>query len=137
MLSVSHPATLLAFSAAMTLAGASIFLEGKDIQYVMHTAYKAAYPDATHYMHIKNITRLVSHSNRVTAAVALHAAGLSIEYIAYRLRWKAASVETYLRECYHKSIGDVTQKQAITHRRRQSCRPRRLILARGFSPFLY
>jgi DNA-binding NarL/FixJ family response regulator len=77
----------------------------------MRAACEAAYPDPTHYLRI-HIKRLVSHTNRVTAAVALRAAGLSIEDIAYRLRWKAASVETYLRECYQ-SIGDVTQK-AIT-----------------------
>jgi hypothetical protein len=88
-----------------------VFLDGNDVQYVMRTACIAAYPDHTHYMRL-HIKRLVSHSNRVTAAVALRAAGLSIEDIAYRLRWKAASVETYLRECYQ-SIGDVTQK-AIT-----------------------
>lgn len=74
----------------------------------MRTACKAAYPDATHYMRL-NINRLVSHSNRVTAAVALRAAGISIDDIAYRLRWKAASVETYLRECYQ-AIGDITLK---------------------------
>jgi hypothetical protein len=92
-------------------SGTFRFLEGKDVQSVMRAACLAAYPDATHYMRL-NIHRLVAHSNRVTAAVALRAAGLSIEDIAYRLRWKAASVETYLRECYQ-SIGDVTQK-AIT-----------------------
>jgi hypothetical protein len=92
-------------------SGVFLFIAGKDIQHVMRTACKAAYPDATHYMRI-HITRLVSHSNRVTAAVALRAAGLSIEDIAHRLRWKAASVETYLRECYQ-AIGDITQK-AIT-----------------------
>jgi hypothetical protein len=92
-------------------SGAFVFLTGKDIQHVMRDACKAAYPEPTHYMRL-NITRLVSHSNRVTAAVALRAAGLSIEDIAHRLRWKAASVETYLRECYQ-AIGDITQK-AIT-----------------------
>jgi hypothetical protein len=89
-------------------SGAFHFLTGKDIQQVMQTACLGAYPDATHYLRI-HIKRLVSHSNRVTAAVALRAAGLSIPDIAYRLRWKAESVETYLRECYQ-SIGDVTQK---------------------------
>jgi hypothetical protein len=92
-------------------SGEFLFIDGNDVQYVMRAACTAAYPDASHYMRI-NISRLVSHSNRVTAAVALRAAGLSIEDIAHRLRWKAASVETYLRECYQ-SIGDVTQK-AIT-----------------------
>jgi hypothetical protein len=89
-------------------SGAFRFLTGNDIQQVMQTACLGAYPDASHYLRI-HIKRLVSHSNRVTAAVALRAAGLSIEDIAYRLRWKAASVETYLRECYQ-SIGDITQK---------------------------
>ena len=74
----------------------------------MRAACKAAYPDATHCMRI-NINRLVSHSNRVTAAVALRAAGLSIADIAFRLRWKAESVETCLRECCQCS-GDLTQK---------------------------
>ena len=74
----------------------------------MQTACLGAYPDATHYLRI-HIKRLVSHSNRVTAVVALRADGFSIDNIAYQLRWKAASVETYLRECYQ-SIDDVTQK---------------------------
>ena len=74
----------------------------------MLAACLGAYPDATHYLRI-HIKRLVSHSNRVAAAVALRAAGLSIEDIACRLRWKAVSVETYLRECYQSS-GNVPQK---------------------------
>jgi hypothetical protein len=77
----------------------------------MHAACTAAYPDPMHYMHL-NIKCLVSHSTSVIAAVAFRAAGLSIQDITYRLRWKAASVETYLRECYQ-SIGNVTQK-AVT-----------------------
>jgi hypothetical protein len=89
-------------------SGAFRFLTGNDVQHVMRAACLGAYPDASHYLRI-HIKRLVSHSNRVTAAVALRAAGLSIDDIAYRLRWKAESVETYLRECYQ-SIGDVTQK---------------------------
>jgi hypothetical protein len=89
-------------------SGAFAFLHSKDIQQVMRAACKAAYPDAKHYMRI-HINRLVSHSNRVTAAVALRAAGQSIADIAFRLRWKAESVETYLRECYQ-CVGDLTQK---------------------------
>ena len=77
----------------------------------MQTTCLGAYPDATHYLRI-HIKRLVSHSNQVTAAVVLGAAGLSIDDIAYRLCWKAASVETYLRECYQ-SIRDVTQKAIV------------------------
>jgi hypothetical protein len=49
-------------------------------------------------MHI-NVHRIVSHSNRVTAAVALRRHGCDIPTIAFRLRWKPESVDHYLREC--------------------------------------
>jgi hypothetical protein len=50
-----------------------------------------AYPDPDHYMR-KHIDCLVSHSMRVTACVALDAAGMTHEEIAFRLRWSVASV---------------------------------------------
>ena len=40
----------------------------------------------------------MSHSLRVTACVALAAAGLSHEQIAFRLRWSVPSVQFYLRD---------------------------------------
>jgi hypothetical protein len=45
------------------------------------------------------VQRIVSHSNRVTAAVALRRQGADIPTIAFRLRWKPESVDHYLREC--------------------------------------
>jgi hypothetical protein len=64
------------------------------------------YPDPAHYLR-QHIDRLVAHSTRVTAAVALRAMGWTIPSIAVRLRWKTESVETYLRECFQ-DIGAMT-----------------------------
>lgn len=80
----------------------------------MRAACKATttYPNAMHYMRL-NISRLISHSNRVAAATTAlcTVVGLAIEDINHWLRWKATSVETYLRECcYYRSIGELTQK---------------------------
>ena len=72
----------------------------------MRDACRKAYPDPKHFLRI-NITRLVAHSNRVTAAVALFVQGWTIERIADRLRWTPASVKHYLRESSH-AIGDMT-----------------------------
>jgi hypothetical protein len=58
-----------------------------------------AYPNPSHYLRI-HISRLVPHSNRVTAAVCLKMGGAKDEEIAFRLRWNVASVPTYLRECF-------------------------------------
>ena len=74
------------------------FLKSDDVIKVMRKACVLAYPDEHHYYRI-NIHRIVSHSNRVTAACALRAAGLEIDAIAARLRWKPDSVSHYLREC--------------------------------------
>jgi hypothetical protein len=52
-----------------------------------------------------NITRIASHSNHVTGAVALSQAGLTIDAIAHCLRWQPASVTFYLRE----SASDIGQ----------------------------
>jgi hypothetical protein len=56
-----------------------------------------AYPDPTHFLRVHS-HRISSHSARITAAVALHHAGLSIEDIAQRLRWTPEAVAFYLRE---------------------------------------
>ena len=55
------------------------------------------YPDPQHYLQ-QHINNIASHSNRVTAAVALSQSGMSIDEIAHRLRWKPESVAFYLRE---------------------------------------
>ena len=73
-------------------------LRSLEIITVMRQAVLSAYPDPTHYYCI-NIKSVVAHSNRVTAAVALFSLKLSIEDIAFRLRWKPESVQHYIREC--------------------------------------
>jgi hypothetical protein len=50
----------------------------------------------------------MSHSNRITAAVALYNAKVSIPVIAFRLRWCVDSVTFYLRDCF-KAIGPLTE----------------------------
>jgi len=64
----------------------------------MRKAVQAAYPDPNHCYRI-NIKAVVTHSNQVAATVALFSMKLSIEDIAYRLRWKPESVQHYIREC--------------------------------------
>ena len=66
-----------------------------------------AYPNPKHYCRI-HIAGIVSHSNRVFAALCLKLGGASDEDIAFRLRWHVSSVPTYLRECYN-GIDDVMQ----------------------------
>jgi hypothetical protein len=74
------------------------FLRDSDVTSVMREACLDTYTDPNHYLH-KNVQRIVSHSNRVTAAVALRRQGADIPTIAFRLRWKPESVDHYLREC--------------------------------------
>jgi hypothetical protein len=56
-----------------------------------------AHPDPNHYLR-RHIEQLVSHSYRVTAAVALSNAGVSIDDITFRLRWNSDAVRRYLRD---------------------------------------
>jgi len=78
--------------------GTYTYLRSSEIIVVMRQAVTTAYPDPLHYYRI-NIKAVVAHSNRVTAAVALFSMKLSIEDIAFRLRWKPESVQHYIREC--------------------------------------
>jgi hypothetical protein len=80
------------------------FLTGKHVQETLRLGCTLAYPDPQHYLR-RNITCLVAHSNRVTAAVCLRLGGADIPTIAFKLRWSVASVETYLRDCYQ-LVGD-------------------------------
>ena len=75
------------------------FIRDYHITQVIRKMCIRAYPDSSHYLRI-HIHRLVPHSNRVTAAVCLKMGGAQDEEIAFRLRWKVASVPTYLRECF-------------------------------------
>jgi len=79
--------------------GTMAFLRDLDVRDVLRAACIRAYPDPTHYCRI-NIAGLVTHSNRVTAALCLSLGGASIDEIAFRLRWEPGSVPTYLRECF-------------------------------------
>ena len=83
------------------------FIHARDVTSVMRTSVDLAYPDPQHYMRI-NRHRVVPHSNRVTAAVALFKAGASNDEIAFKLRWHPNSVPTYLRACFH-SLGDMLE----------------------------
>jgi hypothetical protein len=85
-------------------------LLSKDVVHSLRTACVAAYPDPSHYCRI-NCKRLVTHSNRVTAAVCLLIGGCTLDEIALRLRWKRDSVPTYLRE--HVAFIDRTMQGAI------------------------
>jgi hypothetical protein len=76
-----------------------ICLRDKDVRDVLRAAYQRAYPDPTHYCRI-NMTGIVAHSNRVTAALCLLLGGATIDEIAFRLCWELGSVPTYLRECF-------------------------------------
>jgi hypothetical protein len=87
------------------------FLRDSHIKDVLRAMCVRTYPDPQHYLRI-HITRLVPHSNRVTAAVVLHMGGASISDIAFRLRWNEASVPTYLRECFQ-DVGSIMET-AIT-----------------------
>lgn len=89
-------------------AGQFAFLMGCHIKSVMQDACRLAYPDPQHYMR-QHIHCIMSHSNRVTAAVALKNAGVPDEDIAFRLRWSLEAVKFYLRDCY-KAIGHLTAK---------------------------
>jgi hypothetical protein len=89
-------------------AGDYKFIRGDDVSKVMRYACTIAYPDSRHYMRM-HIDRIMAHSNRVTACLALHQAGVVVEDIAFRLRWQVPSVQFYIRESYSK-IGDLTQK---------------------------
>ena len=91
--------------------GQFVFLTGKDVAEVMQAACIRAYPNPDHYLR-RNIRLLQSHSNRVTAAVALSNAGVPIDIIAARLRWNVESVKFYLRDCF-RAIGPLTEKAII------------------------
>jgi hypothetical protein len=87
------------------------FLTGDDVSRVMQKACVLAYPNPDHYMR-RHIQLIQSHSNRITAAVALFNAGVSIPTIAHRLRWSEESVQFYLRDCF-RAIGPLTQKAIL------------------------
>jgi hypothetical protein len=74
------------------------FITSSDVIRIMRQTCLLTYPDKEHFLN-KNVDRIVAHSVRVTAAVALFNMKYSIDEIAYRLRWQPQSVQHYLREC--------------------------------------
>jgi hypothetical protein len=82
-------------------------LKDNNVRDHMRMACTLAYPNPAHYCRI-HIGGIVSHSNRVTAALCLKLGGASDEDIAFRLRWQVGSVPTYLRECFN-GIDEVMQ----------------------------
>jgi hypothetical protein len=88
--------------------GRIVCIRDKDVRDVHRMSCIRAYPNPNHYCRV-NIDGLVSHSNRVTAALCLQLGGASIDEIAFRLRWKPGSVPTYLRECFN-GIDTIMQK---------------------------
>ena len=85
-------------------------IRDSHVRDTMRAACRSAYPNKDHYCRL-HIDEIVSHSNRVTAAVCLKIGGAKDEEIAFRLRWHISSVPTYLRECMN-SI-DTLMQQAI------------------------
>lgn len=89
------------------------FLKDREVTERMQTACLHAYPDPNHFMRA-NIKQVVTHSNRVTAAVCLQKGGATIQQIAFKLRWKPDSVEPYLRDCFDLVGGSLEQTIAGT-----------------------
>lgn len=79
-------------------AGGYRYITGSDISTFMRQTCITVYPNPNHYLRL-HVKRLMAHSLRVTACVALHFAGVSAEDIAFRLRWNVDSVKFYLRDC--------------------------------------
>jgi hypothetical protein len=108
MLSVPADFPIGAFRKHGQSSGEFTFIKGENVQRVMQEACVWGHPNPDHYMR-KHIHLIQSHSNRVTAAVAMFNAGIPIETIANRLRWSVESVKHYLRECTTK-IGFLTER---------------------------
>jgi hypothetical protein len=85
-----------------------VFLKGDNVSSVMQWACVLAYPNPDHYMR-RHIHLLHSHSNRITAAVAMYNAKVPFDTIAVRLRWSVDTVKFYLRDCF-KHIGELTEQ---------------------------
>jgi len=102
------PTWSLSSGICITTVHGYTFITGEDVSSVMQFACKLAYPNPNHYMRL-HIHLIQSHSNCITAAVALFHAGIKIPVIAYHLRWHEESVSFYLRDCF-KAIGSLTAK---------------------------
>lgn len=70
------------------------YLTGSKIAEILQATASQAHPDLTK----DEISRFSSHSGRVWALVLLDEAGMSPEFIQFRLRWLGASYRLYLRD---------------------------------------
>lgn len=86
-------------------------VRGPHMRAFMRRACRIAHPDPKHHLR-RYIHCLTSHCCRVTAAVALFNAGISIDVISFRLRWNSDAVRIYLRDCY-RSIGSLTSNALV------------------------
>lgn len=105
-LTPSQPLGVCSFEPTKSWPHHYTYLRSKDMIRVMRSVAVETYPDPLHYMR-QDITSIDCHSNRVTAALALHLSGLSDEQIAFKLRWSPESVKHYIRDC-NKHIGQAT-----------------------------
>jgi hypothetical protein len=110
MLGIPEDFPIGTFSSPCQSSGEYTFIKGIHVQRVMREACVLGDPNPDHYMR-KHIHLIQSHSNLVTAVVAMFNAIVPIETIANRLRWSMESVKRYLHECTTK-IGALTE-QAI------------------------
>ena len=90
-LSSNHP--LAIFSDNGTVSGKPEFIRSAHINTTLQHAATAVY----HITDPAAIARFTSHSIRVGACVALHAAGVQQQDIKFALRWKSDSFYNYLR----------------------------------------
>jgi len=79
-------------------SGSFTYLQSADIIKIMRMSVDIAHPDPNHHYRL-NRAAIVAHSNRATAAMALHANGRPIPKIAFWLCWKPELVEHHIREC--------------------------------------
>ena len=92
----------LPLGAFMDAEGKICTIRAKHMEKAIRQSCEHAYPDKNHYLR-QHIKRLMSHSIRVFACVALKDAGVAEEDIVYRLRWNSDAVKFYTRDCYRLS----------------------------------
>lgn len=73
------------------------YLASDQVSQALRALVLRVYPDPAHRLH-RNVSAFMMHSLRVTACLALWAAGFSEEQIAFRLRWHSDAIRLYIRE---------------------------------------
>jgi hypothetical protein len=101
----------LPLGAFLNTKGQHCTIHGKHMEHTIRASCEKAYPNPNHYLRI-NIKRLLSHSIRIFACVALQNIGVKLDDITYRLRWNSDAVNFYIRDCY-RLIDDLTGKALL------------------------